>query len=262
MSDHRSLDVTPRAEFADALEAQLLRVLAGGRRSAASPTTPRPNEKESIMTLTTEAPSTARSTKPSPARWVIAAAAAVAVLVGTGYVIGHNGNNRALLQPPATNADPSAHAVSFRVVWTTSEIRHECPNDQNNGACINRFDMPASASFTGDVSGTAYQAVFWNDAVTYPGQNVDHLEHVIAYEVRGDVAGCGFGSFLMEETLQFVSGSNLDRPTGTYKGTWTIVPQSGRLGLATIAGSGTTSSIFGDANGRPFVGTVTCPAAP
>ena len=62
------------------------------------------------------------------------------------------------------------------------------------------------------------------------------------------------------EMMQFTSGTSRDRPSGTYIGTWEIVPQSGRGDPALISGSGTSSGVFGtaDVDGRTFTGTITC----
>jgi hypothetical protein len=128
--------------------------------------------------------------------------------------------------------------------------------------CVYRFGTPATAKFAGDIDGGGYQSVLWNFPLDEQDRVVDHLEHVASYNVGANVAGCGTGEFLMVEMIQFVSGPDRDRPSGTYTGTWQIVPQSGRNGLESITGSGTSSGVFGTAQdvGRTLTGKVTCTA--
>ena len=149
--------------------------------------------------------------------------------------------------------------VEFTVMWEYSDIVTDCA-DVDEDVCLNHFAIPALASFTGDVSGFGTQVVLWNEPTEYPDQAVDHIEHVATYNVDATLDECGGGRFMVVETIQFVSGDDLDRDTGTYEGTWQIVAESGRNGLSSVAGRGTSSGVFGTASeeGRTFTGSVSC----
>jgi hypothetical protein len=244
MTDDHSLDLAPRAEFADRLEADLLRVI--GNRAE---TLPIPDPEETFVIVE-------RTTSPFPIRrrrWLVPVAAAVIALVAGGVIALVRRDHTTVVEPADSNP------VTFTIRWAYSDVRHDCPTD--GGMCMNHFDFPATSALEGDVVGDGYQGVFWNDPVDYSGQAVDHLEHVGAYNVKATVAGCGTGEFLLMEMMQFKSGADRDRPSGTYIGTWQIVPNSGRGALTSISGSGTSRGVFGtaQADGRTFTGDIACP---
>lgn len=244
MTDDHSLDTAPRAEFADRLEADLLRVI--GRR-AETLSIPDPEETFVIVEPTTVGPSRRRWLAPAAAAAVVLVAAAVFAFVRRG--------------DPSEVEPADSHPVTFTIHWAYSDVIHDCPTDVAGAMCVNHFDLPATSVLNGDVAGNGYQGVFWNDPVDYSNQAVDHLEHVGAYNVTATVAGCGTGQFMLMEMMQFKSGSNRDRPSGTYIGTWQIVPESGRGALASISGSGTSAGGFdtAESDGRTFIGAVACP---
>lgn len=185
-------------------------------------------------------------------KWLALAAAAIALVAAVAAILPG--------REPDRSAVTAGTPVTFVVHWEYSEITSDCV--PTSTTCLNHFDIPASARFTGDVEGEGMQAVYWNDPEDYPGRAVDHLEHVGTYLVNGAIDGCGTGKFMLVEVMQFVSGADRDRPTGTYKGTWQIVDSSGRGELSTVAGSGTSNGVFGTAGdeGRTFTGSITCPA--
>jgi hypothetical protein len=250
MTDHFAFDIAPNAEFADRLEADLLRTIG---KHASSPTTGTIDVRDSeehLMTIDTEPPPV--WTRPRTIAAVAAAAAAVIVVVAS-LVWATNRSTDDEVTGSSAN-------VTFTVMWAYSDIVHEC-SPGSRSVCLNRFDIPAAAEFSGAIAGSGSQVVLWNDPVDYPDQEVDHLEHVVTYNVDALVDGCGRGQFLLVEIMQFVSGANRDRDSGTYIGTWQIVAQSGRSGLESITGSGSSTGSFGTAVdiGRSFTGTISCP---
>jgi hypothetical protein len=262
MTHDRSLDVTPRREFADRLEADLLHIIGAGPVGDATHTEPGHTtaltshkpiaHKEAIVAIELDHQPTARS----PRRALVAAAGIILVVAAIALVAGRGNGDQ---HPAASTLAPGARNVTFVLTWSYDGKVHDCGLTANQ-PCMNHFAIPASSTLKGDIDGTAFQGRFWIDAAEYPGQHVHHLEHVAAYEVKGDVAGCGFGQFTIVETMQFRSGPNDDEDSGTYVGTWRIVDESGRLSLSSIAGSGTSSGSFSTAgtDGRTFTGTITC----
>jgi hypothetical protein len=245
MNDDHSLDMAPRAEFCDRLEADLLRVM--GHRTYTLPIT-EPEETFVIVEPRTVLPSRRR-------RWMAPAAAAIIALGAVGVIAWARRDEPTVVEP----AD--AVPVSFTIHWAYSDVQRDCPTDVSATMCMNHFDFPTSSQLKGDVAGYGYQGVFWNAPADYSGQTVDHLEHVGAYNIKATIAGCGTGEFMLMEMMQFKSGAEHDRPSGTYIGTWEIVPESGRDGLVSITGSGTSHGVFGtaQADGRTFTGTIACP---
>lgn len=246
MTDPHIFDRTPSRDFADRLEAEFLRAATG------VPTIPRdPRPEETTVTVRLDDPPIDHRPRPSW-RWPAVAAAAALLIVALVAVLTRDSGDDT---PPV-----STSSVSFTVMWEYSENRHECTPSLE---CINRFDLPATATFTGDVAGTGYQAVYWNEPVVDEVRDVVHAEHVVMYQVRGSVAGCGSGLFTIAEITQFESGPGQDFDTGTYTGTWQIVPESGRGPLAALGGNGTTVAGFlaAQESGRTFTGTVTCDTA-
>lgn len=251
MTDPRIFDRTPRREFADRLEAQFLKA-AAVTATAPDPTPHHSSPQEATVTLQLDDPITTERRRPTW-QWPAVAAAAVLLIVALVAVLTRNSDDDDT--PPAAGTP-----VTFTVTWEYSDVRSECtPSNE----CLNHFDIPATTTFSGDVKGQGLQALYWNDPVDYPGKAVDHLEHVGTYQLDATVAGCGSGQFVLVEFMQFVSGPDRDRDSGTYIGTWQIVPNSGRGALSTIAGSGTSTGNFGTApqKGRAFAGNVTCSAA-
>ena len=245
MTDDHSLDMAPRAEFTDRLEAEILLVI-GNRAETLS--IPDLEETFVIVEPTTALPSRRR-------RWLVPVAAAIIALVAVGVIA------LASREDTSTVVPADSHPATFTINWAYSEVNHDCPTDVSAAMCLNHFDIPATSELKGDVAGYGYQGVFWNGPVDYTGQAADHLEHVGAYNIKATVAGCGTGEFMLMEMMQFKSGANRDRPSGTYLGTWQIVPDSGRDALASISGSGTSRGVFGtaQADGRTFTGTIACP---
>jgi hypothetical protein len=258
MTDDRSLDMTPRAEFADRLEADLLHIVGAAPFGEATHTEPGHNRppisaKEPIMAVELDHQSTARS----PRRALVAAAGIILLVVAVAVVAGRGNGDR---HPAASTLSPGARNVTFVVHWSYGDRVHDCGTAPNQ-PCMNHFAIPSSSTLKGDIEGTAFQGLFWNDPAEYPGQRINHLEHVAAYEVKADVVGCGLGQFTIVETMQYRSGPNDDQDSGTYVGTWRVVDESGRGDLSSIAGSGTSSGVFGTAStdGRTFTGTIACP---
>jgi hypothetical protein len=265
MTDDRSLDMHPRAEFADRLEADLLREI-GGRDT----TTPTPQlDEEPLVNI--ELTPTEPSSRP---RWMMfAAAAAVIALVIVGAALAGRGHNKDVqpadsLDATTTVLPASTHAVTFTVTWSMGEMLRECViGNLGHRGCLNHFQMPAASTFEGDVAGQAYEGVFWNDPTTTdPSPNLRHEEFIVTYGVDGTVLGCGSGEtgeFMLMEMMQLKGDPASFATHAPFTGTWQIVPASGRTNLATISGSGTSSGdmTYGDPikRVRTFTGTVTCP---
>ncbi len=255
MTDRIRFDRAPSAAFADRLERDLLRAVGAhpataGTTSAPDDTTNSPEDQ--LMTLDLE--SNAQGTEQRPRatwKWLALAAAVIALVAAVAAVLPGRKSNDSVVA--------GGTPVTFVVNWAYSDINSVCAPSTT---CLDHFDIPASSGFSGDVDGEGLQAVYWNAPVDFPGQSVDHLEHIGTYLVTATVDGCGTGTFMLVELMQFVSGADRDRPTGTYKGTWQIVDGSGRGALSTIAGSGTSTGVFGTAadQGRTFTGTIACPS--
>jgi hypothetical protein len=250
--------MTPRAEFADRLEADLLHIVGAALVGEATHTEPGHNRppispKEAIVAIELDHQATARS----PRRALVAAAGIILLVAAIALVAGRGKGDQ---HPAASTLAPGARNVTFVLHWSYGDTTQDC-GIAPNLPCMNHFAIPASSTLTGGIDGTAFQGLFWNDPAEYPGQRINHLEHVAAYEVKADVDGCGTGQFTIVETMQYRSGPNDDLDSGTYIGTWRIVDESGRGDLSSIAGSGTSSGVFGTAptDGRTFTGTIECP---
>lgn len=256
MTDRIRFDHSPNAEFADRLERDLLHAVGARPATALSSTTPydhTPSEEDQLMTLELDSDTTASDRRPKTAwKWLALTAAAIALLAAIALIIPDRGSD----QPAVDGGVP----VTFVVRWAYSDVTQTCAGSSAN--CLNHFDIPASADFTGDVVGDGFQAVYWNAPIDFPDRSVDHLEHIGTYLVTATISGCGTGQFMLVELMQFVSGADRDRDTGTYKGTWQIVDGSGRDELSNISGSGTSDGVFGTASevGRTFTGTLGCPS--
>lgn len=250
MKNPHIVDRTPPSHFADRLEAEFLRA-AGA--ATAPPSTRTDTPEEPIMTIDLDTPPTTHRRGNAWKLFALTAAAAALIVALTAILVRRDEDD---------TASAGGTPVSFIVHWAYSEVNGTCVLGSST-KCLNHFDIPAEARFDGDVDGSGFQAIYWNDPVDYPGRAVDHLEHIGTYRVQATVKGCGTGDFMLVELMQFVSGSERDRDTGTYKGTWQIVDGSGRDELSTIAGSGTSNGIFGTAGdvGRTFTGTVSCPTS-
>ena len=248
MTDGIRFDLSPRTEFADRLEADLLRAI--GDPALSTPTTrastPHDPEAEHIMTITLDPP----VDTPSPHRraWTTAiavAAAALLILVGV-WAVGRGDSE------PAGTRD-----VSFTVLWAASNNEQDCPTDVSSPICAWKLATPATAKFTGDIDGNAYQSIVWGNSDVFPDRAVLHEEKAATYLFGGTVAGCGTGQFLMIETVQISSGPDRNYSTGSVSGTWHIVPESGRGDLRSISGSGTSSGLAPDYD-RALTGTIAC----
>jgi hypothetical protein len=256
MTDPIRFDRSPSAAFADRLERDLLRAVGTHPARTVTTTAPRQpttSEEDQLMTIDLKSGTPGSDQRPRASwKWLALAAAVIALVVAVAAILpGRRSDNAA-----ADRGSP----VTFVVKWAYSEVKSDCPPPSHE--CLNHFDIPASAGFTGDVRGDGVQALYWNNSADYPGQSVDHLEHVGTYLVAATVRGCGTGKFMLVELMQFVSGADRDRDTGTYKGTWQIVEGSGRDALRNVAGSGTSTGVFGKAGdeGRTFTGSISCPA--
>lgn len=249
MTDRFRFDLAPNAEFADRLEVDLLRAIGGRTPSPTTRTFDVPDTEEHLVTI--EKTATHDQTRRRTISAVASVAAVVLLVAGIGLIASRDTDS-----PASVNATE----VTFTVMWAYSEIVNECAESTSTRVCLNRFEMPAAAEFSGDIVGAGNQVVLWNDPADYPGQDVDHLEHVVTYNVEAEVEGCGAGEFMLVEMMQFVSGAARDRDSGTYIGTWQIVTESGRNGLASIEGRGTSTGLFGTAGdvGRTFTGTANC----
>lgn len=265
MNDH-SLDMTPRAEFADRLEADLLRVI--GDRDADT-SNPQVDEEPLVNVELTPTPPSTRT------RWMIfAAAAAVIALVALGIAFTGRGHTKSI--KPADSVDETtssqpanSHDVTFTVTWSMGPLaKQDCVNSGYFG-CLEHFQMPGVSKFQGDVTGQAAEGVFWNARVPYASataQSVSHEEFVAVYGVYATVPECGVNrnaEFMLTETIQDTWSTDTFTERGTYIGTWQIVPESGRGALANVSGSGTSSGeiTYADEtkNARTFTGTITCP---
>jgi hypothetical protein len=259
MTDRIRFDRSPSAAFADRLERELLETI-GARTATAGTSNPADNqntsEEDQLMTLQlhSDAPGTGERPR-NTWKWLALTAGVIALVAAIAAVL------------PGRRSDDVAvdggAPVTFVVRWQYSETKDACaPTDSPTPICLSHFDIPATARFNGDVDGVGLQAVYWNAPVDYPDRPVDHLEHIGTYLVQATVAGCGTGQFMMVELMQFVSGADHDRDTGTYTGTWQIVDGSGRGALRNVAGSGTSKGVFGTAadEGRTFSGTIGCTA--
>jgi hypothetical protein len=256
MADRIRFDRSPSDAFADRLERDLLRVISARPTGVSTTTSPQhstASEEDQLMTINLDSETSATTRQPrTTLKWLAVAAATIALVAAIAATTSDR-------QSDDTAAGPGGSPVNFVVQWEYSEVQSVC--SLGSTRCLNHFDIPATTSFTGDVAGNGLQALYWNDSVDFPGQSVDHLEHVGTYLVTAEVSGCGSGQFMLVELMQFVSGPDRDRDSGTYKGTWQIVDGSGRGALADIAGSGTSEGIFGTAGdtGRNFTGTINCP---
>ena len=252
MTDRIRFDLSPRPEFADRLEADLLRAIGDPASALTSRATPRRDlDEEHIMTITLD-PDVAQPAPPRRRAWLtLAAAAAALLLVIAGiWAVGRKDST-----PTGT------HDVSFTVVWGGGQHAYRCPADASSPMCAWTLAVPATAKFTGDIDGNAYQTVVWGNGDDFADRAVRHEEQVATYVFGGTVAGCGTGEFVMIETVQILSGPDRDYSKATAIGTWEIVPDSGRNGLRTISGSGTSSGVYPDLD-RTASGTVTCTPPP
>ena len=253
MTDDRSLDMTPRVEFADRLEADLLRAI--GARDTTT-TTHHVNSKSAEEPLVNVRQTPALA--PRRPVWMLAAAAAsviVLVLVGVAF---------ATRRQTDSTSPAGSHKVTFTVTWSLGGSGNwGCAYAGIN--CLAHFTpMPALSQFAGDIKGRADEAVFWNEQVNFPGQTLTHAEFAATYGVFATVQGCGTGAgdFMVIETLQ---GQGIDRSTrDALTGDWQIVPKSGRGPLATISGDGTSSGVLDygatpNGQARTFTGTISCP---
>jgi len=238
MTDDHRFDMTPRAEFADRLERDLLDALGARHHS--------PREDAIVSIETREHPSRASRTP-----WLIAAAAVVVGVVGVTIAFNRDQTSSAPLSPPTTVS--TDHPVTFTIEWSDAGKMSDCAATTAL-ACLYHFGIPGVAPFKGDVAGTSYQAVFWNEPDLDPS-GMAHVEHIATYMVNATVKGCGSGRFMLEELVQY-SWPNDHEDQGTYRGTWTIVPHSGRGDLKGISGTG--ASLSQPSGERTLTGAVNC----
>jgi hypothetical protein len=250
MTDGIRFDLSPRTEFADRLEADLLRTIGDPADSTLTPAQARADlDEEHIMTITTDPQVTAPTRRPRRSWMLASTAAAMALIVAAVWVVARDDGSAA-----------STHDVAFTVVWNVRTTVTDCPTDITDPPCAFRYEGSATSKFTGDVDGRAYQSIVWPNSDDFAGRAVRHEEKAATYLFSGTVAGCGTGMFLMVQTVQSVSGPDRDFGTGTSTGAWQIVPNSGRDGLSTISGSGTSSGqpTHLDTAGQSFIGAVSC----
>ena len=238
MTDDHRFDMTPRAEFADRLERDLRAALVAEHDT--------PKEVSIMHTDIKEHP---RPSSRTP--WLVAAAAVVFGVVGLTLAFTRDPKAAEPLSPPTTVS--TDRPVTFTIDWSEDGRTSDCAKTTGL-ACLYHFGIPGVAPFTGDVAGTSYQAVFWNDP-DLDASKMAHVEHVATYMVNATVKGCGAGRFMLEELVQYV-WPNDHEDEGTYRGTWTIVPHSGRGDLVAISGSGTSEGP--PAGERTLTGAVNC----
>jgi len=238
MTDDHRFDMTPRAEFADRLERDLRATLG-----SADDTT---REVSIVHTDRTD-----HAHRPSRTPWFVAAAAVVFGVVGLTIAFTRDQKATARLSPPTTVT--TDRPVTFTIDWSETGRTSDCAVTTAL-ACLHHFGMPGAAPFAGDVAGTSYQAVFWNEP-DLDAKQMAHVEHIATYMVNAAVKGCGSGRFMLEELVQYM-WPNDHEDEGTYRGTWTIVPHSGRGDLTAISGSGTSEGPPGGA--RTLTGAINC----
>ena len=252
MTDGIRFDLSPRTEFADRLEVDLLRAI--GDPTISTSTHPpahsaRTLDEEHLMTITIDPAVETPTRRPRRGWMLVSTAAALLVVVGAVSVVARDDGSAA-----------STHDVAFTVVWNVGTTVNDCPTDTTSPTCTFRYEGSATARFAGDVDGRAYQSIVWGNSDGFADRSVQHEDKAATYVFDGTVAGCGTGQFLMVETVQIVSGPDRDFRTGTSAGSWQIVPDSGRGDLRTISGSGTSSGHATDLDtvGRSFSGAVSC----
>ncbi len=150
MADLSRFALVPRTEFADRLEADLLRAIGD---STTSTTTPdgvlrRRLDEEHLMTVI-DTPSFDEQPRRRHRGWMSALAAAAAiVLVIAGVWVMRRGDDQAT----------AGRDVTFTVRWASTAQFNECPTDVEVPVCAWTLPRPATATFTGDIAGNAYQS--------------------------------------------------------------------------------------------------------
>ena len=253
MADPSRFALSPRTEFADRLEADLLRAIGDSTTSTTTPDGVRRRhlDEEHLMTVI-DTESFDEQTGRRHRGWMPAlAAAAAVVLVIAGVWVMRRADDQAT----------AGRDVAFTVRWASAAQFNDCPTDVEVPVCAGTLPRPATATFTGDIAGNAYQSVVAGDSDDFADRAVRHEDKVATYVVDGTVSGCGTGQFVLVETLQVVSGPDRDYSTGTFGGTWFIVADSGRGDLRDIAGSGTSSGPASETD-RELTGSITCTSLP
>jgi hypothetical protein len=240
MTDEHRLDITPRAEFADRLERDLLDALGTAQD--------RPRQDDMVNIETHQ-----HSSRASRTPWLIAAAAVVLGVVGVTIAVNRDQSSSASLSPSTTTTVSNGRSVTFTVDWSEDGKTNDCAATKAL-ACLYHFAIPGVAPFEGDVAGTSYQAVFWSEP-DLDAKGTAHVEHVATYMVNATVKGCGSGRFMLEELVQY-AWPNDHEDQGTYRGTWTVVPHSGRGDLVKLSGSGTSEGPPSGA--RTLSGAINC----
>ena len=143
----------------------------------------------------------------------------------------------------------ATHDVTFEVQWPDlgRSMAFRCNGTTNYAStqaqtqrCLRGWG--GEAQLTGDVDGVA----MW-DMVANAGDEGRQGEPEVdtpatfnaTYLVKGDVAGCGTGEFMIAEVTRFL-GWDL----GQFVGTWQVMPGSGRGELVGLSGSGEVPGEF------------------
>lgn len=257
MTDWSDIAVAPDTGFATRLENALLTSLV-----AASPDTQpttgtsarvRPTREGDMMTIQLDPP--IQSAPPRRPRW-LAAAAAVILLLGAAAIVVMRTDGGA----PADATD-----VTFEVQWPGLA-------DSQNPRCVETATVYESARsthclrgysgearLTGGVDGVALFDMAANQGAEPSAGEIpaDLATFNATYLVKGTVAGCGTGEFMIAEVLRFLGWEN-----GQFDGTWQVMRGSGRGELAGISGSGIVDpSPLGagtDEDPRTHSGTIDC----
>lgn len=237
MSERVSLARDPDPQFAAELETRLLSRLVDG----ITPLRP----EEDLMTIELDTP----TQHVAPRRnWWLAAAAVIAV-VGLGALL--------LRQNDDDSATSGAgRDVSFEVQWPELRERPDCVTGftERHGLTVNGClrSFKGVTQFTGDMVGEGLWSMAAGTGYAVDNRVTTPAPFNATYLFSGEVPGCGTGEFMMAAQMQFVGWD-----AGEFIGTWSIVPNSGRFELQSIAGSGDV--LPSDGSGpRMHSGSISC----
>jgi hypothetical protein len=251
MNHQRSHRIYPLASAALLLGAGATAALLVGGRTSVSPA--------NAQVPVAPAPAVAGSPAPTPA--------ADAGSVGTP---GHQGTRTAVARSAAPQssaagtANASAAPAAAGTVVINSQftdpgeltgVQHTRCGGLQPGLC--EFELGGHSRLTGTMAG-------WTDYTTWAHGNADGSQSYYTHETfTGTVAGCGRGTFdFVVEDGQLSAGPDSEDPAGRhFRGTWTMVPDSGTGDLARVsAGHGEEDGVaYPDLSLKgTFTGQLTC----